>query len=301
MIIPSYLKKGAKIRIISPAGKVKQKLIFPAVEWLEKKGYKVEFGKHIFSQHFQFSGTDEERLEDLQTAFDDPDCSAIICSRGGYGLVRIIDKIDFTEFKKKPKWLIGYSDISILHSAINNFGVASIHGTMPPFFFNESGDANENLLSLMDLVSDEFLGYEFEGNKKNKTGRTKGELVGGNLSILTSLLGTDYEIETEGKILFIEEIDEYLYHIDRMIYQLKLAGKLDKLTGLIVGDFTGIKDNDLPFGETVEEIILKAVKEYNFPVCFGFSAGHDKKNLALIFGKNSDLKVSKNQSKLALI
>ncbi len=301
MAVPLFIKQDSKIRIVSLAGKVKEKLVLPAVEWLEKQGYKVEMGKYIFAQYFQFAGTDEQRLEDLQTALDDPDCSAIICSRGGYGTVRVIDQLDFTEFKKHPKWVVGYSDVTMLHNHLNNMGFASVHGAMPPFFFNEKGESNENLDSLMNLLCGQKVSYTISANEKNKNGNTNGQLVGGNLSIITSLFGTRYELDTENKILFIEEIDEYLYHIDRMMHQLKLAGKLDKLAGFVVGDFTNIKDNDSPFGKTVEEIILDAVKEFNFPVCFGFPAGHDKKNLALSFGKSWELNVSKKSSILKLI
>ena len=210
MKIPIYLKSGSKIRIISSAGKIKEERVIPAIKWLEKQGYKVELGKHIFAQHFQFAGTDAQRLEDLQTAFDDPETNAIICSRGGYGLVRIIDKLDFTDFKKHPKWLVGFSDITILHSFLNNMEVATIHGAMPPFFFNEKGNPNESLNSLMDLLAGKSCIYNFKKNEKNKPGNITAELVGGNLSIITSLLGTKYELKTDGKILFIEEIDEYL-------------------------------------------------------------------------------------------
>jgi len=301
MIIPPYLKPDSKIRIVSPAGKIKEERIVPAVKWLKKQGYKVELGKHVFAQHFQFAGTDTQRLEDLQTAFDDPETDAIICSRGGYGTVRIIDKLDFTELKKHPKWLVGFSDVTILHSCLNNLEIATIHGAMPPFFFDEIGDPNENLTSLMDLLEGKNGNYNFAKNDKNRTGNTNAELVGGNLSIITSLLGTKYELNTDEKILFIEEIDEYLYHIDRMMRQLKLTGKLDKLAGLVVGDFTEIKDNDTPFGQTIEEIILEIVKDYNFPVCFGFPAGHDKKNLALVFGKKWSLSVLHETSTLKMI
>jgi muramoyltetrapeptide carboxypeptidase len=301
MIVPLPIKPNSKIRIVSPAGKVKGKLVLPAVKWLENKGYKVEPGKHVFAEHFQFAGTDAQRLEDLQTALDDSECDAIICSRGGYGTVRIIDQLDFTEFKKYPKWVVGYSDVAILHSAINNLGVATIHGAMPPFFFDEKSEVNENLESLMEVLTGEFNGYDISGNKKNITGKAEAEMIGGNLSILCSLLGTKYETETGGKILFIEEVDEYRYHIDRMIHQLKLAGKLKNLEGLVVGDFKGVKDNDSPFGQTVEEIIQEAVKEYDFPVCFGFPAGHNQKNLALSFGENWELSVSENSSTLKLI
>jgi len=301
MIIPPYLKPDSKIRIVSPAGKIKEERIAPAVEWFKKQGYKVELGKHIFAQHFQFAGTDTQRLEDLQTAFDDPKTDAIICSRGGYGTVHIIDKLDFTKFKKHPKWLVGFSDVTILHSCLNNLGIATIHGAMPPFFFDEIGDPNENLTSLIDLLEGKNCNYNFAKNDKNRTGNTNAELVGGNLSLITSLLGTKYELKTDDKTLFIEEIDEYLYHIDRMMRQLKLAGKLDKLAGLVVGDFTEIKDNDTPFGQTIEEIILENVKDYNFPVCFGFPAGHDKKNLALVFGKKWSLSVLHETSTLKMI
>jgi len=301
MIIPPYLKPSSKIRIVSPAGKINEERVIPAVEWFEKQGYKVKLGNHVFAQHFQFAGTDAQRLEDLQAAFDDSETDAIICSRGGYGAIRIIDQLDLTELKKHPKWLIGFSDITILHSCLNNIEIASIHGAMPPFFFDENSKPNESLVSLMDLLTGKNLNYQIKKNERNRTGNVTAELVGGNLSIIASLLGTKYELKTEGKILFLEDIDEYLYHIDRLIQQLKLAGKLDKLAGLVIGDFTSIKDNDSPFGQTVEEIILETIKEYNFPVCFGFPAGHDKKNLALAFGKKWSLNVSHETSTLKMI
>lgn len=300
MIVPPYIKPKSRIRIVSPAGKVKEKLVLPAVKWLKKQGYKVELGKHVFATHFQFAGTDAQRLEDLQTAFDDPETDAIICSRGGYGTVRIIDQLNFTEFKKHPKWLVGFSDVTILHSILNNLGVATIHGAMPPFFFDENSEPNESLVSLMDLLTGKNCNYNFIKNKNNRIGKITAEIVGGNLSIITSLPGTKYELKTAGKILFLEDIDEYLYQIDRMMQQLKMAGKLDKLAGLIIGDFTDIKDNESPFGQTIEEIILEAVKEFNFPVYFGFPGGHDKKNLALTFGKKWELNISQETSTLNL-
>ncbi|MCF6356305.1 MAG: LD-carboxypeptidase [Draconibacterium sp.] len=300
MKTPPFLINNSKIRIVSPAGKIKEERVIPAVEWLEKQGYKVELGKHVFAQHFQFAGTDSQRLEDLQTAFDDPETNVIICSRGGYGMVRIIDQLDFAEFKEHPKWLVGFSDITILHSYLNNNETASIHGAMPPFFFDEKGKPNESLVSLMDLLKGGNISYQIKPNERNRTGNVTAELIGGNLSIIASLLGTKYELKTEGKILFLEDIDEYLYHIDRIMRQLKLAGKLEKLAGLVVGDFTGIKDNETPFGQTYEEIIWEVVKDYNYPVCFGFPAGHDKKNLALTFGKKWNLNVSQETSTLNL-
>ena len=298
MITPAPIKPGDKIRIVSPAGKLKAERVMPAVNWLLGKGYRVELGKHIFSSHFQFSGSNDQRLQDLQEALNDPETSAIICARGGYGTVRIIDSLDFTEFKKHPKWLVGYSDITILHLALNKLEIASIHGTMPPFFFDKNGDENENLNSLMEQITGEEKIYKFEPEAKQRKGNASGELIGGNLSIITSLLGTKYEINTEGKILFIEDIDEYLYHIDRMMYQLKFAGKLEKLAGLVVGDFTDIKDNQQSFGQTVEEIIWSAVEEYDFPLSFGLKAGHGDLNLALSFGTKCELHVSNDTSTL---
>lgn len=296
MISPAFIKPGDKICIVAPAGKIKEERVLPAVTWLRQQGYFVELGEHTFSSHFQFSSTDEQRLADLQTALDDPETKAIICARGGYGTVRIIDKLDFSGFESYPKWLVGYSDITALHLAINNLGIESIHGTMPPFFFDKQGAVTENLSSLMTLLTDEKQQYIFSSEKLQRNGTSAGELIGGNLSLICSLLGTKYEINTEGKLLFIEDIDEYRYHIDRMMYQLKLAGKLEHIAGLIVGDFTDVKDNDDPFGQSVEEIIWEAVKSYKFPVSFGLNAGHGDLNLALAFGRKWELKVSSNST-----
>lgn len=300
MILPPYIKNGSKIRIVSPAGKINEKYIFPAREWLVNQGYTVDLGKFVFAQHFQFAGTDEQRLQDLQKALDDPELDAILCSRGGYGTVRIIDKLDFTQFLKKPKWLVGFSDITILHSLLNNMGISTIHGVMPRHFFETNGEPTENLHSLMSILSGEKMNYSFSNLEINRPGKTSGELVGGNLSIISSMVGTKYELDMEGKILFLEDIDEFLYHTDRMIHQLKFAGKFDKLKGLIIGDFTDMKDNESPFGKTVREIITDAVKTFGYPVAFGFPAGHDKKNLALPFGKECKLDVSKKQSVLKI-
>jgi len=300
MKIPLSIKPGDKIRIVSPAGKVSEKHVFPAVEWLQKQGFKVELGKHVFASHFQFAGTDSERLDDLQTALDDPETAAIICSRGGYGTVRIIEKLNCTDFLKYPKWLVGFSDITILHVCMNNLGVATIHGAMPRYFFDENGLPTENLNSLMQLLSGKKVQYSVKSEKANKPGKVSGELVGGNLSIISSLQGTKYEIDTFGKILFLEDIDEFLYHTDRMIHQLKLSGKLDNLAGLILGDFTDMKDNESPFGKTVHEIVSEAVEDFSYPVCFGFPAGHDKKNLALTFGLNWELEVLEQNAMLRI-
>lgn len=298
MIQPQTIQRGDKIRIVSPAGKLKPERVQPAVTWLEQQGYKVDIGQHVFAEHFQYAGTDTNRLADVQEALDDADCKAIICARGGYGTVRIIDELDFSEFIKYPKWVVGYSDITALHLAVNKLGCGSIHGTMPPFFFDKNGEANKNLKSLMDVLQGREVSYQFQTNKKQRQGTAEGEMIGGNLSLLTSLIGSEYELDTDGKILFVEDIDEYLYHIDRMMRQLKLSGKLDKLSGLIVGDFTEIKDNDDPFGQTLEEIVWEVVKDYNYPVCFGLKAGHDDVNLALAFGQHYQLAVSNENTTL---
>ena len=300
MKTPPFIKKGDKIRIVSPAGKVSREHVLPAVEWLEKQGFKVELGKHVFANHFQFAGTDKQRLEDLQTALDDPETAAIICSRGGYGTVRIIDKLNCGNFQNHPKWIVGFSDITILHVCLNNLGVATIHGAMPRYFFDETGLPTENLNSLMQLLTGEKVQYAVKTEKAGRPGKVSGELIGGNLSIISSLQGTKYEIDTAGKILFLEDIDEFLYHTDRMIHQLKLSGKLDNLAGLIIGDFTDMKDNESPFGKTVHEIIAEAVEEFSYPVCFGLPAGHDKKNLALAFGKTWELEVLEQDTVLRI-
>lgn len=301
MNTPPYLQTGSKIRIVSPAGKTDEKHILPAAEWLEKQGYKIELGKHVFARHFQFAGTDQQRLEDLQTALDDPETNAILCSRGGYGTVRIINRLNFSKFMKNPKWLVGFSDITILHSCINGLGFATVHGVMPRHFFDKDGKVSESLDSLMKLLTGKEINYLFSNSESNQAGKVSGELIGGNLSIISSLQGTKYELDTKGKILFLEDIDEFLYHTDRMIHQLKLAGKLNDLAGLVLGDFTDMKDNESPFGKNVHEIIMDAVQDFNYPVAFGFPAGHDKKNMALVFGKKWELDVTKTKATLKFL
>lgn len=301
MKTPPYLKPGSKIRMVSPSGKISEEHILPAVEWLEKQGYTVELGRHVFAQHYQFAGTDNQRLEDMQEALDDPETTAIICSRGGYGMVRILKRLNFDQFLKIPKWLVGFSDITILHACLNNRRVATIHGAMPRYFFGDGGIPTENLQSLMQLLNGKKVFYSFQNGENNRKGKTSGELVGGNLSIISSMHGTPCELKTNGKILFIEEIDEFLYHTDRMMHQLKLSGKLENLAGLVIGSFTDMKDNESPFGKTVHEIISEAVEEYSYPVAFGFPAGHDKRNLALAFGNKWELNVSEKHSTLEIL
>ena len=287
LIQPPYLKKGAKIGVVACARKVTLAEIQPAVDILKSWGLEVVVGKNVFNQSNQFSGTDDERAEDLQILLDDTTISAIICARGGYGTLRIIDNIDFEKFEQAPKWVIGYSDVTVLHSHIHNLGIETIHAKM---LLNINKNA-ESLETLRKSLFGEKLNYEIESYPLNKMGHAEGKLVGGNLSLLYALTGSISDINTRGKILFIEDIDEYLYHIDRMMLSLKRSGKLDHLSGLIVGGMTDMKDNTIPFGKTAEEIILDAVNEYDYPVCFNFPAGHVDRNLALYLGRQVTLNV----------
>ncbi len=289
MIIPPFLKKGDRIRIVSPAGKVAAEKIMPGIELLRNEGFEVLIGQHVFGEHFQFSGTDRERAADLQEAIDDPQTRAIICSRGGYGTVRLLEYLNFSALKQNPKWLVGFSDITVLHSVCNSLGIASIHGAMPGFYLQHEL-ASESFNKLMLVLLGNPLFYQFETTAYNRDGTVRGELIGGNLSLIYSLSGTSFDMETEGKILFIEDLSEYLYHLDRMMMNLRLSGKLKNLAGMVVGGFTEMKDNESPFGKSVEEIILDAVRDYSFPVCFNFPAGHIDENMPLVLGANYELK-----------
>ncbi len=287
MITPRYLEKGDKIAIIAPAGKIKREVVNSAVKVLEGWGLQIELGENLFNDHFQYAATDEERLQDFQKALDDLEIRAILCARGGYGLIRIIDKLDFTNFQKNPKWIIGFSDVTVLHSHIHtNFGIETIHATMIAGLMDSHSSE-----SLRKTLFGESLSYNIDTHPLSRTGNAEGVLVGGNLAILCSLIGSGSDIDTSGKILFIEDIGEYLFRLDRMMWQLKRAGKIENLAGLIVGGMTDIKDNDDPFGKAAYEIIAEAVEEYNYPVCFGFPAGHQTDNSALILGRQADLSV----------
>ncbi len=288
MILPSYLKKGDTIAIIATARKVSKEEIQPAVAFFESYGLSVLLGKNLFASQNQYAGTDEQRAEDLQWALNDKTVKAIIIARGGYGTVRLLEHLDFTEFRKYPKWMVGYSDVTVLHNAIHNCGIASLHATMP-LNFTKSDEATK---SMVEALFGNLTVITSEENYSNISGTSKGQLVGGNLSLLYALSGTPYDIDTTDKILFIEDLDEYLYHIDRMMMQLKLSGKLKHLKGLIVGGMTDMKDNTIPFGKFPEEIILDAVKAYNYPVCFDFPAGHIDRNLAMYFGREVQLDVT---------
>lgn len=290
MTTPPGIQKGDKIGIVACARKISKEELQPALELLTSWGLEPVMGKNIFGEEHQFSGTDDQRAEDLQSMLDDPAVKAVISARGGYGTVRIIDKIDFTRFRQHPKWIIGYSDITVLHSHIHNFGIQTLHATMP-INFTKNAEATE---TLRKALFGEKLSYEVGSHSLNRKGNAEAELTGGNLSLLYALTGSSSDLDTKGKILFIEDLDEYLYHIDRMMISLKRSGKLSQLAGLIVGGMSDMKDNTIPFGKTAEEIILDAVKEYDYPVCFNFPAGHIDRNLALVMGKKVKLEVGNN-------
>ena len=291
MIFPEKLKIGDKIGIISPARKITLNELDPAIKTIESWELKVELGSNLFEVDNQFSGTIEQRSTDLQTMIDDDSIKAILCARGGYGTVQIIDNIDFSKLKNNPKWIVGYSDVTVLHSHLNKLGIASLHATMP---INFKTNAKESLASLKNGLFGNENNILCGHHPFNKFGKVEAEVVGGNLSILYSLLGSNSDVDTDGKILFIEDLDEYLYHIDRMMMNLKRNGKFTKLKGLVVGGMSDMNDNTIPFGKTAEEIILEYIKEFDFPVCFNFPAGHLDDNRTLVFGKECTLEINEN-------
>ena len=293
MITPEYLKQGDKIAIVSPSRKITAEEVRPAINTFQEWGLEVVAGEYLYSAYHQFAGSDEERLSDLQKMLDDDSVKAIVCSRGGYGTVRIIDEIDFSKLRENPKWIVGYSDITVLHSHIQkHYAIETLHAVMP-VNFPAAGKNDLSVASLKKALFGETLEYELSVDSHFRKGMAEGILTGGNLSILHSLTGSDSDIETAGKILFLEDLDEYLYHIDRMMMNLKRSGKLEKLAGMIVGGMSGMHDNEVPFGKTANEIILSAVQEYDYPVCFNFPAGHLNENLAMIFGRKVGLRVGK--------
>jgi muramoyltetrapeptide carboxypeptidase len=295
MIFPEQLQRGDRIRIVAPAGKVSKEKVLPGIELLQDMGYEVIIGKHVFDRNFQYAGTEQQRTSDFQEAINDPHTKTIVCARGGYGSVRIIEKLDFSPFLKKPKWLVGFSDITVFHSVLNKLGLASIHGAMPAFF-HEKRKPTKSFHSLMEVLTSGNSEVKFESQSLNCSGSCSGELVGGNLSLLYSLQGTPWQLDTKGKILLIEDLSEYLYHLDRMMQNFKLSSQLSGLSGLVVGGFTEMQDNESPFGKSPYEIIREAVEGYHFPVCFDFPSGHISKNLSLILGANYRLEVGETCS-----
>ena len=295
MIRPPYLKAGDTVVIVSTARKVSKFEIKPAIDLLKSWGLEVQTGKNLFKEDHQFAGTDEDRAGDLQRALNNKNVQAVLFARGGYGTTRIIDAIDWKKFIKQPKWLIGYSDITVVHSHVHRHcGIQTLHG---PMSLNLGKLSPQCLSVLKETLFGQTLRYSSSKQqphleKLNRKGKAKGRLVGGNLSILYSQAATPSDIDTAGKILFLEDLDEYLYHIDRMMMNLKRSGKLKDLAGLIVGGMTEMKDNTIPFGKTAEEIIHDAVKEYTYPVVYGFPAGHIPNNYPMIFGSEVTLNVT---------
>ena len=297
---PPYLQQGSTIGITCPSSHIPFERIQFAANVLETKGFKVKLGETCGTMHFYFSGDDEARLHDLQAMLDDPKVDAIIMGRGGYGMSRIIDKLDFTAFKQNPKWICGFSDIVVLQSHIEaNFGIPSLHSPMCNAYKPETIDSS-HLQTFFDAITGNHLQYAVPSTPFNREGNAEGILTGGNLAILAHVTGSPSEVNTDGKILFIEDIGEYLYNIDRLMLNLKRAGKLDKLAGLIVGHLTDMQDTDRPFGQTVQEIIWDKVKEYDFPVCFNFPTGHEDINYTLTLGMKHRLTVNEIGAKLEL-
>ncbi len=292
MIIPECLKQGDKIGIVATARKITPEEILPAVNKFKEWGLEVVCGKNLFNTYNQFAGIDTDRANDFQEMLDNPEIKAVICARGGYGTVRIIDKMNFSNFIKNPKWIIGYSDATVLHSHIHqNFQVATLHATMP-INFPKDGSDNLSTSTLKKILFEKHIDQiNMHPHSLNRPGTANGILIGGNLSILYSLNNSSSDIDTNGKILFIEDLDEYLYHIDRMMMALKRSGKLDNLAGLIVGGMTEMKDNTVPFCKTAEEIIAETVADYKYPVCFNFPAGHTDDNRAIILGGKYELTI----------
>jgi muramoyltetrapeptide carboxypeptidase len=297
-VMPEYLRPGDTIGISCPAGAITEKEILPAVKQIESWGFKTRIGATIGKKDFTFGGTDEERLKDFQDMLDDPGTKAILCARGGYGAVRIIDELRWEQFIALPKWIIGFSDITVLHSHLNrNFRIASLHSKMcnsfPDDWDNAEPVQKAAILSIQQALKGEKIEYPVLPNVHNKEGNASGELVGGNLSTIESMAGTKSDIKTEGKIIFVEDTGEYLYGIDRMFWNLKRTGKLEGLKGLIIGGFK-IKPDDPgeEFGKTIQDIVLEKVKEYNYPVCFDFPVGHQIENYALKCGGLYRLEVS---------
>jgi len=296
--IPPYLKKGDTIGITCPAGYMATEKAQTCIDTLQQWGYQVMVGKTLGSSSDNyFSGTDEDRADELQAMLDDSSIHAILCGRGGYGVSRIIDQLDFTRFKRNPKWLIGFSDITVLHSHIfTNYKIATLHAPMAAAF--NDGVDSPYIQSLKQALAGKKAQYRSTVHPFNQAGTVTAPLVGGNLSLLAHLVGTPSDVDTKGKILFIEDIGEYIYSTDRMLHQLKRSGKLSKLAGLIVGGFTDVKDTGRPFGKTVYEAIHEVVKEYTYPICFDFPVSHDVANYALKVGGTYTLQVSNRAVKL---
>jgi muramoyltetrapeptide carboxypeptidase len=295
---PSYLKAGDTVAIVAPSGILKNrtKEVEQAKSLLKNWGLHAIVGKHVFNKDNHFAGTDYERCEDFQKALDNPKVKAIWCARGGYGTVRILDKLDWSNFKQNPKWIIGYSDITAIHNDIHNVGVESIHAMMCTSLQDDLSTIEETVSTFKDAIFGNSLSYTINGSNYNKTGNSTGQLVGGNLTMLHTMLGSKSSIDVSGKILFIEEIGEYKYHIDRMLQSLKRAGYFENCKGVIVGQITKLRKNTTLWGTSIEQLILDAFEDYDFPIAFNMPAGHEKDNRAIILGRTIQLSVDNGQS-----
>ncbi|MGB1307909.1 MAG: S66 peptidase family protein [Oceanihabitans sp.] len=298
LIQPNYLKAGDTVAIVAPSGILKNRNyeVEQAISLLKSWNLNVVVGENVFSKDNHFAGTDAERCEDFQKALDNPTISAIWCARGGYGTVRILDKLDYTKFKKYPKWIIGYSDITALHNQVHNQGFESMHALMCVSLTKDLSEIKASLASFKDAIFGKPIAYTLNGSTYNKIGTVTAPVVGGNLTILHTMLGSNTSINTSGKILFIEEIGEYKYHIDRMLQSLIRAGYFENCKGVIVGDMSKMRKNTTPWGTSIEQLILDALAAYNFPIVFNMPAGHEKDNRALILGRNVTLTVGKEKS-----
>ena len=299
LIQPEHLKSGDTISILAPSGVLNNfdNKITKAINIFRSWGLNVVLGNHIYDKNGHFAGTDKNREKDFQKALDNKNIKAIWCARGGYGAVRIIDKLNFDNYLKNPKWIIGFSDITVIHNKLNFLNSESIHAMMITGF-EDIGQNNDSLSKLKNVLFGDSLSYSIASNKNNKTGKSEGIIVGGNLTLIQSTIGSKTELKMKDKILFIEEIGEYAYHIDRMLYSLKRAGYFENCKGLIVGQISDLKKNTTDFGRSINEIILDILDEYNFPILFDFPAGHEKTNFPIILGRKVILDVSKSDSKV---
>lgn len=285
------------IGIVAPARKISPTEIKPAIGILKGWGINVFLEENIFSEANQFSGTDQERADDFQAMIDNQKIGAIICARGGYGTSRIVDQLDFSPLNNRFKWIVGYSDVTVLHNALANKNLPSLHATMPINFTENDSDSLNYLKDL--LLNGKFPHYHFESHMLNRPGKAEAPIVGGNLSVLYHLRGTPFDLDVTDKILFIEDLDEYLYHIDRMLINFRLAGWFGKIKGLIIGGMEKMHDNTIPFGKNAREIVADIVKDYHFPVAFINGIGHTKRNLPLVFGKSVKMEVDKNETTIS--
>lgn len=282
MLTPKSLSQNSRIALVAPARKVLYEDVSYAINYIKEKGFVPVYDDRLFLSENQFAGSDEDRAMVLQSYLDNPDIDAIICVRGGYGTVRIVDRLDFSKFVQNPKWIVGYSDVTVLHAKLQSLGIESLHATMP---INFQTNTQQSLDTLFDALMGKDIVYDYPRSALDIKGKAEGIIVGGNISVLYSLLGSEIFPDTKDRILFLEDLDEYLYHIDRMMTSFERAGVFDNIKGLVVGGLTNMHDNSVPFGKSAEEIILEKVYKRNIPVMFDFPAGHIDDNRAVILGR----------------